>query len=202
MKNFKTLLPVLIVTTLVLSGCINTQSTDEDPKNNLADLKDQQFLTTAYTENSLATCDLIKNEELLQDCKINVEASILLQDAKQQGKKELCGQIKVGDLKQSCEIYFTEQEKKNEKLKEEKQQNQQESNKAKEIIKNNNIDDCKNLSLPYNLICYDSIIDNQAVEKNDPTICEKHSDSNAITQCKEIVKINQEASVSNTNNQD
>lgn len=198
MKNLKQLLPVLLLAILLLSACTAVNNAQPDTSasvgdsGSLTEVKDKQFLTEAYNQSSLATCDLIQNKDILAECKSNVEGLMLLQDAKDQSKQELCDKIQVGDLKQNCEIYFTERKEQSEKLKQDQEKREQERDKAQTIIKNNNKNDCKNLASPYDVICSDTIIDNQALAKNDATICEQHGDEAVIAQCKELVKLNQE----------
>lgn len=185
MTNFKKITPLLLGVVFILSGCSLGKETEE--QDTLTAIKDKEFLTTAYTQKSLETCDLIEDKSLQDDCKINVEGTLLLQDAKQKGDKSLCEKIAVSDLKASCEISFKEKENQSEKIAELEKLQTQDRQNAEAIIKSGNLDACKSLNSPYDITCFDSIIDNQAISKKDKSICQKHGEQELITQCEELV---------------
>jgi len=185
MKKF---LAILLLATLVLSGCslfekkeTALQATQEV---NADSILDNQIYEQAVLNKDAGSCDEVLNAATKEECKKVVDALILTDKAVQKMDDSYCEDIKLERYAKNCEELVEgniEREEENEKAIEQDENNleieQQAVDKGDATLCDGITEESRKNACKYNVLA------NQALQKNDKTICEGIDAETLIADC-------------------
>lgn len=198
-KFMKKILPLslfILLAVAALNGC--TLFSDKPAQDatsqtvNADTVLDNQIFATATAGTDIAGCDEIKDAAKKDECKATVQALLTTQKAAEALDKSLCGSINLDRYKENCvntvekRIEAKNLSKKNEE--EAQKLNAQRLDIGAKALESGNADECNEIAdKNQQYSCKYNVLANQAMQKNDPSLCDKIGDESFIKLCKQSV---------------
>lgn len=165
----------------------NNETTDATSKSD--EILDDIILTNAMNSSDSSKCSEILDKEKSSECSNITESLKLIDEAVSTLDESKCNSITLERYKEVCSVNLkeaTEIANKNEIQQNEiikMQTVSQQALDAKDISKCDQLTDAAMYS------CRTNVLTNQAIEKNDPTICEQIGDQEFIDGCKMMTTV-------------
>lgn len=179
----KKILSLLILSTLLLSGC-NKQDAEVV---NADTLLDQQIFEQAADSKDATLCETIKDEAMKTECAKVVEANLLKDEAIAEVDATECNKIQIERYKTNCVQTVAKIEadaKKAEAVKAQDDADMKLFNNATLAL---DVSACANVKDEnYRKTCETEITVDMANKKNDSTLCDALKAADQVSTCKEL----------------
>jgi len=196
MKTLAKILSLIILGTLVLSGC-NVVTNDEQKAApptvvNADNVLDQQLFQSAVDKRDNNLCNKIIDKNLKQECIGTVDSLQLMSLANSKLDNAYCNKIKLERYKDACvaqvESKRSEIDKKSEEEAALKQTIEDTFNIESEAINKEDYTLCDQIKTDEKLSCKSNVITSIAGKTKDFGLCEKIGEKNRIESCKNFIK--------------
>lgn len=194
MKTKFLIIGAIALTAIILSGCFWQEGKEEKKPEqkseeiNADTILDNKLFEDAVSSNDASRCEEIKSSVKKGECKITLQSLDLMRKAAELKDKSLCSQIKLERYKTTCEINIVKliaaEKAEQEKEEELKKQDEERLKTEQEAVEQQNPAICDKISdLNHKSTCKFNAIINKAHEEKNPELCKQIGEEDRIKQC-------------------